>query len=314
MKAVVWARYGGAEGLQLQEVDKPSPKENEVLIKVRATTASAGEVALRGLNFPFLLRLPARILIGPRRPARVRILGQELAGDVERVGKEVTRFAAGDPVLAATGLGLGAYAEYKCVVENGAIGLKPANLSYEEAAAVPLGGLEAMRFIRRANVQPGQKVLIVGAGGSIGTFCVQLAKHFGAEVTGVDSTGKLAMLRAIGADHVIDYTLEDFSRNGQIYDFIMDVAGKSSLAQSRRSVRHDSHYLSDRLLTKRTKAAGDGGRRGENLAFLLELLEAGTIKPVIDRCYPLAEAAAAHRYVETGEKRGNVVLTVEHDA
>jgi NADPH:quinone reductase-like Zn-dependent oxidoreductase len=172
-----------------------------------------------------------------------------------------------------------------------------------------------MRFIRRAHIQPGQKVLIVGAGGSIGTFCVQLAKHFGAEVTGVDSTGKLAMLRAIGADHVIDYTQEDFSRNGEIYDAIMDVAGKSSLAQSRRSVRQDSHYLSDRLLTKRKKAAGEASRRRrDELAFLIELLEAGTIKPVIDRCYPLAQAAEAHRYVETGQKRGHVVLTVEHEA
>jgi NADPH:quinone reductase-like Zn-dependent oxidoreductase len=264
--------------------------------------------------------------MGPLRPTRIKILGQELAGGIESVGKDVARFAVGDQVFAATGFGLGAYAEYKCLPEDAVMALKPANMTYEEAAAVPLGGLEAMRFIRKANIQPGQKVLIIGAGGSIGTFCVQLAKHFEAEVTAVDSTGKLEMLRTIGADHVIDYTQEDFTKNGQTYDVIIDVAGKSSFSRSKKSLRQNSQFLPDNpgllqrvrglwtLLTNRKKVIGQyTNRRAENLIFLKELIEAGKIKSVIDRRYPLEQTAEAHRYVEKGHKKGNVVITVEQN-
>src|SRR5512136_1655753 len=208
MKAMIWTKYGSPDGLQLREVEKPIPKDNEVLIRVHAATVTAGDCEMRSLKFPLLLSLPMRMYVGFTRPTRIKIIGQELAGEIEAVGKDVKRFRKGDQVFAWTGLGLGAYAEYKCMPEDGVLAIKPSNMTYEEAAALPVGGLEAVHFLRKGTIQSEQKVLINGAGGSIGTFAVQLAKHFGTEVTAVDGAGKLDMLRSIGADHVLDYKQE----------------------------------------------------------------------------------------------------------
>ncbi len=326
MKAIVLTKFGPPEVLQLKEVEKPAPKDNEVLVKIKATTVFAGDCELRGLKVPVEFRLPFWIYMSFIRPKPV-ILGQELAGEIESVGKNVNRFKAGDPVFAATGFGLGAYAEYKCMPEEsgamgGALAIKPANITFTEAAAVPVGGLEALHFIRQANIQRGQKVLINGAGGSIGTMAVQLAKVGGAQVTAVDSTGKLDMLRSIGADHVIDYTQEDFTRRGQAYDVIFDVVGKSRFSKSLRALKQNGRYLlgnpglSQRFRARLTFASGKriiygaGSQRAEDLMFLKELIEEGKIKPVIDRQYPLERMVEAHRYVDTGRKKGNVVITV----
>ena len=242
MKAIVLAKFGPPDGLQLQEIAKPAPRDKEVLIRVYATTVTAADCELRGLKVPLVFRLPLRIYLGRIRPGPI-ILGQELAGAIEAVGKDVKRFRQGDQVFAWTGLGLGAYAEYKCLPEDGVLAIKPANITYEEAAALAVGGLDAVYFLRRADIQSGDKVLINGAGGSIGTFAVQLAKYFGADVNAVDSTGKLDMLRWLGADRVIDYTQEDFTKSGQTYDVIFDVVGKSAFSRSVRSLKHNGRFL-----------------------------------------------------------------------
>ncbi len=323
MKAIVCTRYGTPDVLQLREIERPSPKESELLIRVHATTVTAGDCGLRSLKFPILYRLLVQAGFGFRGP-RNKILGQELAGEIEAVGNAVRRFKKGDRVFAWTGLHLGGYAGYTCLPENGVLAIKPANMSYEEAGCLPVGGLEAWRLLRRGNVQSGERVLINGAGGSIGTFAVQIAKNYGAEVTGVDSAGKLDMLRSIGADKIIDYTREDFTKNGETYDVIFDVIGKSSFSRSVRSLNENgryllgnprlSHMVLGRWVSWRSSKKvifGATGQTIEDLLSLKELVEAGKIKSVIDRRYPLEQMAEAHQYVDTGDKKGNVVITVE---
>ena len=330
MKAIIWTEYGPPDVLQLKEVEKPAPKDNEVLVRIYATTVTAGDCEQRSLKLPFWHALPMRAYVGLKRPKRITILGMDLAGEIESVGKDVKRFRKGDQVFAATGfVRMGAYAEYICLPEKpeeGALAIKPVNMTYEEAAAVPNGGLEALCFLRQGNVQSGQKVLLNGAGGTIGTFAVQIAKSFGAKVTGVDNTGKLDMLRSIGADHVIDYTQEDFTKKGETYDFILDVVGKSSFSGSIRSLEQNGRYLIANpgpsqmvrgrwtsLISSKKVIFGAAHLRTEDLIFLKELIEAGKLKSVIDRTYPLEQIVEAHRYVETGHKKGNVVITVGHN-
>jgi NADPH:quinone reductase-like Zn-dependent oxidoreductase len=329
MKAIVYAKYGPPDVLQLREFKKPTPKDKEVLIRIYATTVTAADCELRASKISSPFWLPVRIYMGLIRPTRISILGQELAGEIAAVGKDVARFRKGDQVFAWTGFRLGAYAEYTCLPEGGFVAIKPSNMTYEEAAALPVGGLEAAHFLRKANIQSGQKVLINGAGGSIGTFAIQIAKHFGADVTGVDSTEKLDMLRSIGADQVVDYTQQDFTRSGETYDVIYDVVGKSSFSRSVKSLKPYGRYLlgnpgmSQRAQARWTSLPGSksviswaaraASEITEDINFLKELIEAGKIKTVIDRRYPLEQIAEAHRYVEQGHKKGNVVITVEHN-
>jgi 2-desacetyl-2-hydroxyethyl bacteriochlorophyllide A dehydrogenase len=328
MKAIVLTKFGLPDVLQLREVEKPVPQDNEVLIRVYATTAFAGDCELRSLKIPLEFRLPFWVNMSFFRPRPI-ILGQELAGEIEATGKDVRQYKAGDPVFATTSFGFGAYAEYKCMPEEpgvlrGTLAIKPANLTYAEAAAVPVGGLEALHFVRTTNIQSGDKVLINGAGGSIGTMAVQLAKGRGAEVTAVDHTEKLDMLRSIGADYVIDYTQADFTQGGQAYDVIIDVVGKSSVSRSLGSLKENGRYFLDNpVLSQRLRARwtstgskqilqGAGSQKADDLLFLKDLIEAGKLKPVIDRRYPLEQMAEAHRYVDTGHKKGNVVVNVDH--
>ncbi|MEJ2208733.1 MAG: NAD(P)-dependent alcohol dehydrogenase [Anaerolineae bacterium] len=326
MKAIVWTAYGPPEVLKLRDVAKPVPGDNEVLIKIHATTVTAGDVETRRLALPLWIRLPMRFYVGLSKPKRMTILGQELAGEIEAVGQGVTRFRPGDEVFAATGFGLGGYAEYIClpqVPEDGALALKPANVSFEEAAAVPFGGPEALYFLKKADIQPGESILINGAGGTIGTFAVQLARYYGAEVTAVDSAGKFDMLRAIGADDVIDYTRQDFSRSGRTWNVIMDVIGKSSFSGSMKSLSPKGRYLLvnprvshmvrglwSGITSGKRVIAGAASRTAADLDFLTQLIEAGKLQVVIDRCYPLEQTADAHRYAEAGGKKGNLVITV----
>jgi NADPH:quinone reductase-like Zn-dependent oxidoreductase len=331
MKAIIWTKYGSPNGLQLREVEKPTPKDNEVLIKIRAVTASTPDSELRRLKLPLLFAIPLRLYIGFIKPTRITILGTEFAGEVESAGKDVTGYKPGDQVFGYTGLAMGTYAEYMCLAEKpsgmaGVFAKKPVNMSYEEAAAVPFGGLEALHSLGKIGIQRGQKVLIVGAGGSIGTYAVQLAKLYGAEVTGVDKPGKLDMLRSIGTDHVIDYTREDFTKSGQTYDVILDTIGKSPFSGSLRSLKENGTYLNAnpgvfgglrwRWASKRSSKKvipWTAGYRTDNLFALKKLIEAGKIKSIIDRRYPLERTAEAHRYVDEGHKKGNVVITVEHN-
>lgn len=318
MKAIVYTQYGAPEVLQLQEVAKPAPKDNEVLIRVHATSVTAADGMMRRAKSWL-----ARIFLGLRKP-RKKILGAELSGEIEAVGKEVKRFQKGDPVYGFTGFGLGAYAEYTCMPEKGSLALKPANLTYDEAVAIVDGATTALFFLRdQAHIQSGEKVLILGASGSIGTYAVQLARYFGAEVTGVCSTANAEWVKSLGADRVIDYTREDFTRSGEAYDVIFDTVGKSSFARCKGSLTNHGRYLLTTgglihyVLTLWTSLTG--GRKviyamsidkTEALVFLKGLIEAGKIKPVIDRRYPLEQMVEAHRYVDTGHKKGNVVITV----
>ena len=322
MKAIIFTQYGAPEVLQLAEVAKPTPKDNEVLIRIDATTVTAGDCEMRSFKIPLFIWLPLRLYMGLRKP-RKKILGQELAGEIKSVGKDVKRFRKGDQVFAATGFRFGAYTEYICLPEEGMLALKPANVTYEEAAAVPVGGLEALHFLRQGHIQSGHKVLINGAGGSIGTFAVQIAKSYGADVTGVDSREKLDMLRSIGADHVIDYTQADFTTSGETYDVIFDVIGKTSFSRSVRSLKQSGRYLLANaglpqmirgrwtgMTSSKKVILGAASYKPEDLHALKELIEAGKIQAVIDRRYPLEHIVDAHRYVDTGHKKGNVVITV----
>lgn len=302
MKAIVTTKYGSADGLQFQEAETPTPGNNEVLIRVYAATVTAGDVMLRRLLFP--VWLPLRLFMGLKRK---KIPGHEFAGDIAAVGKDVTRFRIGDQVFGTTtGLSVGANAEYICLPEKwdgGVLAIKPANVTYEEAAAVPVGGMTALHFLREGNIQSGQNVLIYGASGSVGTYAVQLASYFGANVTGVCSTRNVELVKSLGASTIIDYTQEDFTERGETYDLIFDAVGKQSPARSKSSLTENGSYVSIRSSTH---------EKTENLLFLKELIEAGKIRAVIDKRYPLEETAEAHRYVEAGHKTGNVVITMTH--
>jgi NADPH:quinone reductase-like Zn-dependent oxidoreductase len=328
MKAILHTKFGPPDELQLKEVEKPVPKDNEVLIKIHATTVTSTDCNAR--NFTFVTKVfqvPARLFFFGVFKPRIHILGFDLAGEIEVVGKDVERFKEGDPVFGAAGMAFGAHAEYTCVPEDGVLATKPANMTYEEAASVFLGAHTALFYLRDlGNIQAGQKILINGASGGIGTYAVQLAKYFGAEVTGVCSTTNLEMVKSLGADSVIDYTKEDFTKSGQTYDLIFDVVGKTSFSRCKSSLKPKGIFLAclmglselvQILWTsivggKRVKG-GVAAERVEDLVFFKELIEAGKLRPVIDRCYPLEQTAEAFRYVEKGHKKGNVVITLEHN-
>ncbi len=324
MKAIVATGYGSADVLQLAAVEKPRPKDNEILVRVRATTVSAGDIRMRSFNVPPLFWLPARLTLGWSKP-RQPIFGMELAGDVAAVGRAVRRFKVGDQIVASTlDQQFGAHAEYKCLPEDGAVVVKPQQLSYAQAATLPIGAHTALHFLKAGKIQPGHQVLINGASGSVGTFAVQLANYFGAHVTGVCSTRNVALVQSLGADSVIDYTQADWTRNGATYDIIFDAVGTTTFRQCKHALKPHGAYLHTglagaaiqgrwyALTTRKQVIGGTPTPRREGLAFLAELSEMGRLKPVIDRYYPLEEIADAHRYVDTGRKKGNVVIMVEH--
>lgn len=333
MKAIVFTEYGSPDVLQLQEVAKPVPKDSEILVRVHATPVNYGDLTARNFanltsgefNMPALLFIPARMSFGWNKP-KINILGSELAGEVESVGKRVTKFKSGDRVFAYVGMHMGANAEYICLPENGTIALKPANLTCDEAATLPYGAIMAINILKKGKLQPGQKVLINGASGGIGSMAVQLAKYYGAQVTGVCGMPRLEFVRALGADKVIDYTQQDFTQNGETYDLILDILGRSSFSRCKNSLEPDGIYL---LASFKSQALYDmlwtfitgsrqkvicamAGEKAEDLVFIKELVEAGKIKAVIDRRYPLEQTAEAHAYVESGHKKGHVVITVAH--
>ncbi len=325
MKAIVYETYGPPDVLRLKEVATPRPRDNEVLIKIHATTVTSGDWRARSLDLPSGFGPLGRLFFGLSKP-RQPILGTELAGEIEAVGKDVKTFNTGDQVFAFSGAGMGSYAEYKCMPEDGAVARKPANLTYDEAAALSFGGTTALDFFRRGTLQSGESVLINGASGGVGTAAVQLARHFGADVTGVCSAANVELVRSLGAHHVIDYTKEDFTTTGKTYDIIVDTVGTAPFSRSKGSLREKGRLLlvlgglRDLLqipwisMTSSKKVIGGPAiGRPEDVRFLAELAEAGAFKPVIDRRYSFEQIADAHRYVDTGRKKGNVVITLEHD-
>ncbi|PWB55899.1 MAG: NAD(P)-dependent alcohol dehydrogenase [Candidatus Methanoperedenaceae archaeon] len=333
MKAVVYTKYGPPEVLHLEEVEKPAPKDNEVLIRIHATSVNFGDLLARNFkeispgkfSMPLLFWFFAKMYFGFTKP-KITILGSEFAGEIESTGKDVRSFKKGDQVFGYRGQNMGAYAEYLCMPEDGCVAIKPANMTYEEAAIVPYGAIMALKLLRKMNIQPGQRVLVNGASGGIGSAAVQTAKYFGAEVTGVCSTPRLEFVKSLGADKVIDYTKEDFTHSGETYDLIFDILGKSSFSSCKSSLKQNGRYLLASFKMKQifqmlwTKMAGSKRvicalaiDKQEDLIFIKELIEAGKIKSVIDRRYPLEQTAEAHRYVDSGHKKGNVVITVGHN-
>jgi NADPH:quinone reductase-like Zn-dependent oxidoreductase len=332
MKAIVYTEYGPPDVLQLKEVEKPVPGDNEILVRVHAISVNVGDMWARNFKeitpsrftMPLPLWLPSRMYFGFTRP-RIHILGNEFAGDVEAVGKDVKRFRKGDPVFGYRGQRMGAYAEYLCMSEEGLVAIKPTKMTYEQAAAVPYGALTALNLLRKANIRGGQKVLIHGASGSIGSAAVQLAKYLGAEVTGVCGTPRLEFVKALGADNVLDYTREDFTRNGETYDLIFDILGKSSFSSCKNSLKQNGIYLlasfKTRQLFQMFWTSITPGKKvictlssehPKDLLFIRGLVEAGKMKSIIDRCYPLEQTAEAHRHIEKGYKRGSVIITIEN--
>lgn len=334
MKAIVYTEFGPPDVLQLKEVAKPTPKEKDILIRIYATSVNFGdalvrnfkEISPRKFHMPFPFWLIGKLYFGFRKP-KITILGSEFAGEIEAVGKDVKRFKEGDQVFGYCGPRMGANAEYLCIPEDGVVAIKPANMTYEEAAAVPYGAIMALNLFRKINLHPGQKVLINGASGGIGPAVVQLAAaHFGAKVTGVCSTPRLEYVKSLGADKVLDYTKEDFVNSGETYDFIIDILGKSSFARCKRSLKPNGRFLLVSFKMKQlyqmlwTSMIGSKkvicalvNEKTEDLIFIKELIEAGKIKSVIDKSYPLEQTAEAHRQFENRHKKGNVVITVEHN-
>ena len=333
MKAIVYTEYGPPDVLQIKEVEKPTPKDNEILVRIYATPVNFGDILARNFKsispreftMPLPLWLPTRMHFGFTKP-KINILGSEFAGKIETAGKDVKRFRKGDQVFGYRGMSMGTNAEYLCMPEEGLVAIKPANMTYEEAAAVPYGAIMALSLLRKANIQSGQKILINGASGGIGSAAVQLAKYFGAEVTGVCGTPRLELVRSLGADKVIDYTKEDFTQSGETYHLIFDILGKSSFSRCKNSLKQNGIYLLASFKMKQlfqmlwTSMVGSkkvicalATEKVEDLVFIKELVEAGKIKSIIDRRYPLEQAAEAHRYVETGLEKGKVVITLEHN-
>ncbi len=330
MKAIVYTEYGSPDVLHLTDVEKPAPKDNEVLIRIHATSVNFGDTIARNFkaitprqfNMPFLFWLLAKISFGLRQP-KITVLGSEFAGEIEEVGREVKRFKPGDQIFGYPGQSFGAYAEYLCMPEDSVLAIKPTNMTYEEAAVVPYGAIMALPLLRRVNIQPGQKVLVNGASGGIGSAAVQIARYFGAEVTGVCGTPRVEFVKSLGADKVIDYTKEDFTQNGETYDLIFDILGKSSFSGCKSSLKPNGIHLFASFKLKQILqmlwTSRSGGKKVicaiapgsvEDLISVKELIEAGKIKAVIDRCYPMEQAAEAHRYVEQGHKKGPVVISV----
>ena len=323
MKAIIYTKYGSPDVLQLKEVAKPTPKDNEILIKTQATTVTSGDWRVRSLNVPLGFGLMSRLVFGILRP-RQPILGTEIAGEVESIGKDVSKFKVGDRVFAFDGANMGCYAEYKCLSQDGAVALKPDNLTYDEAAAMSFGGTTALDFFKRGKLQSGEKVLVNGASGSVGTAAVQLAKHFGADVTGVCSTANVELVKSLGADRVIDYTKDDFTKDRQTYDIIVDTVGTAPFSRSNGSLKAGGRLLMvlgglpDMLqipwvamTSSKRVIAGPAAERAEDLRFLADLAESGEFKPIIDRRYPFDRIVEAHSYVDTGRKKGNVIITME---
>lgn len=324
MKAIVCTKYGPPDVLQLKEVDKPSPKPNEVLIKIHTSTVTTGDCRIRSFTFASWFWLPGRIMFGITKP-RKEIPGWELSGEIESTGKNVTQFKKGDKVFGySKGVSFGGTnAEYKCLSQDRIVTIDLSRISYEDAAVLPVGGLTALYLLRKANVEVGQKVLIYGASGSVGTYAVQLSKYYGAEVTGVCSSRNFELVKSLGADTVIDYTKEDFTKNGLTYDVIFDAVSKISFHRCKDSLQKNGAYLTvdwpflQRVWTSITSEKrilfGMSTDSNEDLIFLKELVEKGKLKPVIDRSYPLEEAVEAYRYVDQGHKKGNVIITVDHN-
>jgi NADPH:quinone reductase-like Zn-dependent oxidoreductase len=317
MKAAVYIKYGPPEVLQVKEVEKPVPKKNELLLRIRATAVNSGDLRLRKAD-PFAVRF----IFGFIRP-KINILGSVFSGEVESVGEDVKHFKVGDFIFGHIDMSFGAYAEYKCLPENASIALKPANISHTEAAVIPFGGVTALHFIKKATLKPGQKVLVVGASGAVGSAAVQLAKSFGADVTGVCSTANISLVKSIGADKVIDYTKEDFNQNGETYDVIFDTVKTISVSRSKKSLNKNgimilsaagiSEMLQGKwisMTSNKKVMTGVISHKAADIIFIKELIETDKFKPVIDRTYPLDQIAEAHAYVEKGHKKGNVAVEV----